>query len=240
MKKIVLITIIMCFATLVLRSQENNAIKSPQTDVKKGLQGDRTMWGIYTDLWQDAPDSIDIKPVNQGFSFHCMYDYVIKGKFSVAIGLGIASHNLYSGSWLKYERDSLNNLTGRYAFYKIPDSINFKNNKFNINYLEIPVELRFRGNGSDGFKLALGFKAGLTMSNHTKYKGDNYVYKDGTSIKEKYYNNKHVLDYRYGVTARIGYKWINLNVFYSLTNLFEDNKGPKMYPVSIGLMITPI
>lgn len=236
MKKILIISLILLTSLAAMSQDDKN-----KSDEKKPLsKNDRFMWGVHTDMWQDAPDSIGIKSMNQGMSFQGMLDYPFSRNFSFAIGLGLSSHNIYSSSWLLPERDSLNKLTGKSGFYKIPtDSVSYKNNKVHITYLDIPVELRFRSNGSEGLKIALGFKAGLTINNHTKYKGDEYIYGDGTTVKEKFHNNENILNYRYGATARIGYKWINLNVFYSLTNLFKDNKGPEMYPISVGLIITP-
>lgn len=236
MKKLLIISTIL-MASLTMMGQDD---KSSNEGVKIQNKSDRFMWGIHTDLWQDASDSIGIESVNQGMSFQGMLDFPFSTKLSIAVGLGLASHNLYSSSWLMPVRDSLSRLTDKSAFYNIPtDSVSYKNNKVNVTYLEIPVEFRFRSNSSEGVKIALGFKAGLTINNHTKYKGDEYIYMDGKTIKEKVHNNEHILNYRYGATARIGYKWINLNVFYSLTNLFKDNKGPEMYPISVGFIITP-
>jgi hypothetical protein len=44
---------------------------------------------------------------------------------------------------------------------------------------------------------------------------------------------------RYGVTARVGWKFINLMGFYSLTDLFTKDKGPEIYPISIGISLMP-
>jgi len=238
MKKIILISmlILSCFSII---AQEIIPEGFSSNDNPKKGKGDRLMWGVFTDMWQEAPDSIGIKSMNQGISFHSMLDYPISQKFSFAFGIGLSSHNLYSSSIPSSELDSTSKLTGKTVFYKIPDSIGFQKNKLNVTYVDIPVEFRFRGAGNEGLKIALGFKAGVMLSNHTKYKGDAYLGSNKIEIKEKQLGNQNILNYRYGVTGRIGYKWINAHVFYSMTNLFKKDKGPDMYPVSVGLMFTP-
>jgi len=243
MKKSILIFIILplflIHSPFKMLSQNVEDNINAKKEKLKQAKNDRLMWGIYTDIWQKAPDSLNIKSVNQGGNIQAMVDYHLFGNFSIGIGIGISSHNLYSSCWIIPERDTTSKLTGKTIFYKIPDTINFKKNKLSVTYLDLPIELRFRGKNSESAKVALGFKGGLTINNHTKYKGDEYIYGDRTTIKEKKYDNSNILNYRYGITGRIGYKWINLNIFYSLTNLFKNNKAPEMYPVSIGIMITP-
>jgi hypothetical protein len=93
---------------------------------------------------------------------------------------------------------------------------------------------------NNAFKFYLGGKIGLMLSNHTKYNGDDYEenYPTG-SIRIKEYKIANVNKYRYGLTARIGWKWIQVYGYYSISKLFKKDLGPDMYPISVGLTISP-
>lgn len=235
MKKIALISLSLLFAFMV------NAQEDKSGTAKKLPKGDRLMIGIYQDLWQDTPDSIDIRGINQGFSFSSMMDYPINtSKFSLAVGLGIGVHNFYSDAQLGSYKDTI-------VFEALHDTIDYKVNKLSTAYLDIPAEIRFRTKHekkSKQFKIAVGGKVGFKMSSHTKYKGQDEVddFKGNsveTDVKNKSYDIENIEKIRYGATFRFGRGSWNLFGYYSLSKLFEDGKGSEMYPISVGLMITP-
>ena len=76
------------------------------------------------------------------------------------------------------------------------------------------------------FKLYLGFKAGVLVNDHSKYKNEN--------IKYKVYNLSNVLPYRYGPYIRLGFNKISFVGFYSLTSIFNEN-GEKLIPYHVGI-----
>ena len=76
------------------------------------------------------------------------------------------------------------------------------------------------------FKLYLGFKAGVLVNDHSKYKNEN--------IKYKVYNLKNVLRYRYGPYIRLGFNKISLVGFYSMTSIFNEN-GENLIPFHVGV-----
>jgi hypothetical protein len=156
------------------------------------------------------------------------------GSFGIALGIGIGTHNLYSDGLLSI--DTAQMTKGNTIFVKIPDNIDYVVNKFTVTYFDIPLEIRFHPKGK--FNMAAGFKTGLLLNSHTKYSGDDFA-GSGDKVKMKYYKIKNIETLRYGITGRIGYKWINVTFFYSISNVFEDGKGPELYPISIGLALTP-
>ncbi|MCK5337688.1 MAG: hypothetical protein KAJ50_02710, partial [Bacteroidales bacterium] len=62
---------------------------------------------------------------------------------------------------------------------------------------------------------------------------------DRVNVKVKSKDVKQVETWRYGPTFRIGYKWFNLTVYYQLSKVFKVDKGPQLYPISIGLAVIP-
>jgi len=152
-----------------------------------------------------------------------------ESNWSGAIGVGMGAHNLYSNTTLGY--DSL----GRAEFTPI-ENLPYKKSKVSVAYFDMPIELRLKTKKK--FRLSIGFKAGVNINSHTKYKGDNF---DGTihPVKLKNKNIRNLEDWRYGFTGGIGYRWVNIVVFYSLSKLFEEGRGPQIYPVSIGVSLRP-
>lgn len=208
---------------------------------------DRIVLELFSDLWQDTPEDISVKGINFGSNVYIMYNFQFgKSIFSFAAGLGIGINNFHSDARISNEIDTNMIATGNIIFVKIPKTVNnkdidYKTNKLTLAYVDIPIEFRLKTESQ--FRTTLGFKAGYLINSHTKYYGDDYgnEYYSGIDekIKVKYHKIKNIDLLRYGITAKIGYKWINLSVYYSLSNIFKDGKGPEMYPISVGLAFIP-
>jgi hypothetical protein len=155
-----------------------------------------------------------------------------KGTLAWAVGAGFSGMNVHHNAKISYAVDQNQDLTTEWNPY--PEGLQYKKNKINLNYVEVPFELRIRSMKESvedrkitNFRLYLGFKAGYLVNSHTKYVDD--------ESKVKVFNIKNLLTYRYGPTVRIGFKKIAFHGFYSLTSIFEEGKGPELYPFSIGL-----
>jgi len=202
---------------------------------------DRLVIDLFSDIWQNIPKD-DLKPaaINRGIAFSMMFDKPLGySNFSLGIGIGYSGHNLYSSSKLTIIPDL--NANPVFAFSKIPDGIDYKTNKININYIEIPFEIRFRTkNTSEKFRIHIGGKIGYLINAHTKYKGEESLgFNDNSTVKIHFTNSEEVNSLRYGIQARIGYSDYNLFAYYALNPLFKEGKGPEMFPISVGLSYTP-
>lgn len=72
-----------------------------------------------------------------------------------------------------------------------------------------------------------GVIGGLKVGSHTKVKID------GSKSKDR--GDFNINPFRYGATARFGYKGINLFGTYYFSTFFKDSRGPEMYPFTIGI-----
>jgi hypothetical protein len=223
--------------SLSLFAQEEIIESSP---VKKQ---DRVIIGLFHDQWKGLPQGVEVKGINRGFMMNLMYDFPLgQAPVAFAVGLGISCHNLYTNA-RPYNELVNGQYTGKTLFIPI-DSIysggpfSYSINKLNVNYFEVPAELRLRvRTGNNFLKLSLGAKAGIVFNAHTKYKGDDLSGMPGRiKVKDLMIRNIDVL--RYSVYGRLA--WSSVGIFYSmqLTSLFVENKGPEMIPVSIGLNFT--
>ncbi len=182
---------------------------------------------FFNDIWFDVPSDIDTRFINQGANVFGMFNHKMgKSPLYLSIGAGLGMHNMYSntiipdvnGDTIKFTA-----ITGKY-----------KKSKISLAYLDIPFELRIKT--TKGFRMAVGFKAGFLINSHTKYKGDDA---NGHRVKVKSKGISHLETWRFGPTFRIGYKWINFFGYYSLSNVFEDGRGPQFHMLSVGVMILP-
>lgn len=190
---------------------------------------------IFTDIIMDAPDGIDFRAFSPGVNIYGMRTYQVKeSNFAFAIGLGLGIHNFFSNS-------VLNDTSGISYFNPIPEKaangakVDYKKSKLTLTYLDVPAELRFKS--ASGFRMALGVKVGVLINAHTKYKCDDLITGKKTKLKEGYVPN--IATWRFGPTVQIGYKWINLIGYYSVTKVFDENAGPEIYPISVGLSLRP-
>ena len=90
--------------------------------------------------------------------------------------------------------------------------------------LEIKTPLRMGGNR---LYIAGGVIGGLHLASHTKFK----YHKD----KNKFKGNYHLNSFKYEVTGRIGFGDFCVFANYSLSTLFQEGKGPELYPLMIGV-----
>jgi len=192
-------------------------------------------YDLYTSIWLDMPTGIKTRTINQGANVFLMYNHMMSDNgFSFAGGLGITSENLYlKDAYVpNVKADSI-------SFEKVPFGVDAKRSKLNVTYLDIPLEIRYVTDKK--MRFTLGMKFGFLIDSKTMYKGDAFDEdgKLGYGVHEKSKGVNQLESTRFGVQARIGYKWVHVYGYYSLNRLFKADKGPQMYPISVGVTFMP-
>jgi hypothetical protein len=118
--------------------------------------------------------------------------------------------------------------------------LNLDKTKLTITYLTVPLllEFQFPGNlkNSNRLRISVGVIGGLKLGSHTKV-----VYRvNGDKKKDKDHGDFNINAFRYGFTARVGYKNLNLFTDFYPVSLFEKDKGPILYPFSVGVAFVGI
>lgn len=185
---------------------------------------------VFTDIWQNKPDDMYIRTINQGANVFAMYNFQLaNGPSTFGVGLGISNHNLYSHSRIdNIKADTI-------VFTPIPDDLAYRRTKINLTYLDIPFELKLRFKNQ--MKLGVGFKIGYLITSKEKYIGDTPEQATRVTIKTK--NISELQSYAYGFTLRFGYKSVNLFGYYQISQIFNNDRGPELYPISVGITLTP-
>lgn len=108
--------------------------------------------------------------------------------------------------------------------------------KLSTFYLDIPLLIEFQIPISH-VSNRLYFSAGLTgskrLETHTKVK----YRRDGKREKLKSPGDYSMKDYKVAATLRMGYRWVNVYATCDLAPLFEDRRGPVLYPFSVGFRL---
>jgi hypothetical protein len=187
---------------------------------------------LFYDIWGNKPEGMKIHGLSLGNSVYVMYEKAIwtkDGRFRLGMGVGVTTHKLATNTRIK------NSYTTPIVFEPIPEGIKYSKSKFVVNYLDFPIEIRYKTPSK--FRLAIGARIGFRLDSHTTYEGKTKEKGPDETIKYKGIHN--IESIKFGPTLKIGYKWINFNVFYSLTKMFSTDKGPELYPISIGLTFNP-
>lgn len=246
MKKTALFLLVLIIASNAYAQDKEDK----QLNKMKLTQSDQFRLDIYTDIWMNLPSdtTMKTKQINRGASVSYMREIPFgRSNFSFAAGIGISCHNIYNDGQpdREFTTDTLGQIsyTGKTVFYKIPEKvgteeIDVKNNKLAVTYADIPIEFRYRTKNNQ-FKLYLGAKFGLTLTSYNKYHGDDFKNDPTHTIKVKTYKIPNIETLHYGITLRIGWKYVQAYGYYSLSTLFKKGKGPEMYPISAGLTFTP-
>lgn len=239
---VLLVSVLASFGQDSTLSRISPAVKQKIAKAKDRLVIDLCMMNaiVKKDGGVRVPDNFKLSGFNRGINVYFMYDVVLDKKkknphFSIAPGIGVGSENYYFKKFgMSWHNDSLT------RFYPLGDSISSKNSKLNMTYIDIPLEFRFRStpNKKTGwsFKFAAGFKFGFLVGSKWKYKGES-LNNSGENVVFKDLKVANMNKLRYGVYLRGGFGMFNLFAYYSISNTFVANKGPKMNPIVFGLSI---
>jgi hypothetical protein len=193
---------------------------------------DRFIFGIFTDIWSGLPGDLKQQSINRGVNIEYLQDFPMgTTNFSLAAGLGFTGHNMYSDH-IYYDEAR----TGNHEFIPVADvySSDYRNNKISLNYLNVPLELRYRSrNLPQTFRIHAGIRAGWLVSGHTKYVGEIIPGGRQTLQKEKKLSN--VENFLIGFQGKMGYGRYNLNTYLSLTDIFTDNNASGASVFSLGI-----
>ena len=101
-----------------------------------------------------------------------------------------------------------------------------KKTKLTITYMTVPVLMEFTLPGGDAF-ISAGAIGAVKLGSHTKDKDEDNKYKG----RGDFYLNP----FRYGFTAKVGYKGFSLYGNYYISEIFQANTGPLTTPFSVGI-----
>lgn len=110
------------------------------------------------------------------------------------------------------------------------DQTGLSKTKLSTSYVSAPVMLEFQIPVNDQNKriyISAGVIGGIKVGSHTKIK------QNGDKTKNR--DDFNINPFRYGASARLGYKGINIFGTYYCSPFFKEGRGPELYPFTIGI-----
>jgi hypothetical protein len=149
--------------------------------------------------------------------------------------------NIYTGLGIDFNHYALeNNVTLKpnvpYLAATVDSAIDYKKNTLNVTYLKVPLmlEINTSRDPDHNFHIALGAELDYRIHAVTK---QSYEMND-KKIQVKRRDDYNLEPFSYSAVARIGYNNVSVYANYGFSRLFRKDKGPQVYPFSVGITVT--
>lgn len=186
------------------------------------------------DFSTSLPPLYEFMDLNTGKSLNVNINFLqysiglVSNNIGLVTGLGMDINNY------RFDKDNsiIENDNGEIVEYDYDFPL--EKSKLVTTYLTAPLLMEFQiptGRGKKMLFISGGVIGGLKIGSHTKV-----VYREsGNRQKDKIRDDFNLSPFRYGVTARLGFRALKIYANYYLNPLFEEEKVPEFYPFSIGL-----
>lgn len=170
-----------------------------------------------------------------GFGLNFMqYSLPLYSKYiGIVTGMGFEWNNFRLKQNINLIEDSLGIITSE----AVDESVmKYTKNSLNMLYFNVPLIFEFQiptGKKDKRFFIGVGGYGSVKLASKTK----KFYELNGDSRDLKFKGDYQLSPFRYGLTTRLGYEFIELYANYSLATLFEKNQGPELYPFTVGLRI---
>ena len=175
-------------------------------------------------------------------------------KWGMVTGLGLNWNNY------RFSMDTRLNADSSELQGYIDQGISIRKSKLTALYFDIPLLFEFQTNSymkKNSFHFATGMIMGVRLSSHTKKYYDEwnkdfevtkynpamdsyetvYTATSPDYAKAKDFDDFYMNPFKWDATARIGWGFINLFATYSVNTLFKKDKGPELYPWTVGITL---
>ena len=184
----------------------------------------------------DMPENYEFLDLRMGKSINLKLNFyeqnfnLVANKLGFTTGLGLEWVNYRFDNNVEIRKDG-NDIYGNYSYNHQTKS------KLLVNYLNLPLMLEYQTNRhskSNSFHIGAGIQTGLRIGAHTKrvIQDD-----DGNKKKDKTPGDYHINPFKFDAMVRVGWGKLNLHANYSLNTLFKNNRGPELYPFTVGITL---
>lgn len=153
-----------------------------------------------------------------------------RNNFGLVTGLGIQLHY--------YSLDDNTTIEKNADEVIVPKEFNYSENqksKLFVYSVTLPVLAEIQipiNNYRNRFYFSSGMYFSYRIGSYTTIK-----YRVDEKHKLKITDNYSLQNFKYGIMARTGYRWINFFATYELTPFFKENKGPELTPFTFGITL---
>ncbi len=186
-----------------------------------------TDYGMYSDPGNDFMDLNQPNSLEVNINFVEYNIALVPHRLGIVSGLGLQYNNYKFDNPITIDKGD----DGIIEWLPV-DETNFKKSKLTVSYLTLPIMLEWQipvNDRSNYFFVSGGMVGGLNLGSHTKIKTNNTKSKDKGSF--------NINPFKYSAIARIGLRDFSIYATYSLSSLFKDDKGPELFPFTIGICL---
>ena len=183
---------------------------------------------------RDAINTNDFINENRGFAYSWEF-------FAISAHLGTPYVALTTGLGAEWIKRDLNDdfridVVDDVAVGVKNANISLSKNTVSQTVLNIPAFLEFSTSTHKrkNVRISVGYIQRIILGTRAKY---DYAI-DGRKHQEKVKDDFNFARYRGALSARVGYRGITAFATYDLDPLFEDNKGPVLYPLTFGFNLS--
>ncbi len=221
--RISIVIIYLCLAGNILAQSDNN-------------NDDDFDWLTYTNPERYSLDITynqligDVEGIrNQWNSIGCNLNLMskkrINAKTSIGFGVRLAFNNFRSDGVMQIV-DSLE--ATQYTVFS--ENIERKKYKFTTNFLEFPIELRYRPKiGEKQLRFTLGCSFGWRLRVYENWEIEDMRYRE--------YNFPDLKKFRFGLYARVGFKTVGFYAGYYLHPVFLNSNSSNLRIFNVGINI---
>ncbi len=175
-------------------------------------------------------------------------------KFGTLTGLGLSFNNY------RFSRDTRLNSDSSQLIGYIDRGVSIRKTKLTTFYINVPVLFEFQTNSrhkKNSFHIATGMIMNVRLSSHTKKYYDErnkefevtrynpstdnyeaaYTAMSPNYSKAKTFDDFFLQPFKFDATVRIGWGFINLFATMSVNQMFKKDKGPELYPWTVGITL---
>lgn len=202
-------------SSLASLAQEDSRYAQPE------LPGD-LMIDVGMTFIRNAPLEMPLQNFNsRSVGIYYAHTFKMSDRWVFMPGIGVTAEKLRFDNNLNYQLDSDNAI----VFDTLRNRGDLRTNKLAVNYLDIPVELRFyptKTVDGEGMFFGVGAIIGLRMESHTKIKYDF----DDVRRTEKLRDTFGLNNFRFGVQARYGLRGLHVFYKYYFSELYRSEQAP--------------
>lgn len=191
---------------------------------------DQFYFGISYNFIRNKPADLKQRNLSYGLQTGIIKDIPLnkKGTKALGIGFGLALNTYYSNLVVTEDSDGFSYDIGGIG-------TTFRRSKLETHLIEFPLEFRWRNSTSTEYKfwrVYAGMKFGYVLGARSKLVTSDY--------KDSFFNTD-VTSFQYGPTFNFGYNTFNVHIYYSISDLFNDNAQVNnehigFRPLRVGLI----
>lgn len=183
---------------------------------------DQLYVGFTYNILTSMPSDVKNYSFSNTLSFGYIRDIPLNKRrnIGIAAGVGLGYHTYYTNVRMGRDENGV-------AFMKVLDDGQYQSNRFSLQTVDIPLQVRFRGSTAEKFNFWRVY-AGLTFS---------WVYKNSSTFKDenikvRYYDIPYLNEWLYSANLQVGYGKFTVKVDYTLGTLFKKKYAGDALPVS--------